>query len=104
GLRSLDGGTSTIIRPAGVAFVALELDALAQASFEGLGPDFLHCILDVTDPIPQLLTDNGACHDATQQTVPAVAPRARWQDEFPMAGRKLALYFEASGTDPTAAA
>ncbi len=102
GLPSARPHASTITRPAGVAFVALEMDALAHASFEGLGPEFLHCILDLTDPLPRVLTDNGACPDAARQPAPSIAPMARWHDEFPLAGRRIGLYFEAATDVPAA--
>src|SRR5690606_22416074 len=79
-------------------------DALARASFEGLGPGFLHCILDITDAAPSFLAGDGGCPDGMSQSVPAIAPKARCEGEFPMGGRRFALYLEASGTDASVAA
>jgi len=104
GLPSAGAGASVVTRPVGVTFVALEMDALARASFEGLGPGFLHCILDITDAAPSFLAGDGGCPDGMSQSVPAIAPKARWEGEFPMGGRRFALYLEASGTDASVAA
>lgn len=104
GMPSAGSVASVVTRPVGVAFVALEMEALAQASFEGLGPGFLHCIMDVTEAVPAFLAGNGACPGGLSPSVPAVAPKARWEGEIPVAGRRLALYFESSGNDGSAAA
>src|SRR5690606_35456737 len=104
GMPSAGSVASVVTRPVGVAFVALEMEALAQASFEGLGPGFLHCIMDVTEAVPAFLAGTGACPGGLSPSVPAVAPKARWEGEIPVAGRRLALYFESSGNDGSAAA
>src|SRR5690606_24540231 len=93
-----------VTRPAGVVFVALQFDALAQASFDGLGPGFLHCILDITDGTPRRLTGNGACPDAAPASGPALAPRSQWHGEVPLAGRRLELRFESGDTEVAASA
>ncbi len=87
-------GAAEPIHPGGVAFVALRFDPLAAASFEGLGPGFVHCVLDITDARPMALTGNGACPDDGARPATGFSRPVQWRGEIPMAGRTLELRFE----------
>lgn len=102
GLPAAQDGNPEFTRPAGVAFVAFEIDALAQASFEGLVGNVRYCILDVTEATPRVLGGNGACHDASEPAASFARP-LEWRGEIPMAGRTLELQLEA-GANATATA